>query len=136
MCSYQQINNSYGCANSYTLNHLLKNELGFQGFVMSDWQAQHSGVGTAFAGLDMSMPGDTVFNSGHTYWGTNLTVAVLNGTIPEWRVDDMAVRIMAAYYYVGRDQNYVPTNFYAVSPNTRIKSWTRLTILLVEPGYL
>lgn len=28
MCSYQQINNSYGCQNSYTLNHLLKNELG------------------------------------------------------------------------------------------------------------
>lgn len=31
MCSYQQINNSYGCQNSYTLNYLLKNELGFQG---------------------------------------------------------------------------------------------------------
>lgn len=116
MCSYQQINNSYGCANSYTLNHLLKNELGFQGFVMSDWQAQHSGVGTALAGLDMSMPGDTVFNSGNTYWGTNLTIAVLNGTVPEWRVDDMAVRIMAAYYYVGRDQSSVPTNFDSVSP--------------------
>lgn len=37
MCSYNQINNSYGCSNSYTLNHLLKGELGFQGFVMSDW---------------------------------------------------------------------------------------------------
>ena len=34
MCSYQQINNSYGCQNSATLNHLLKDELGFQGFVM------------------------------------------------------------------------------------------------------
>lgn len=44
MCSYQQINNSYGCQNSKTLNGLLKGELGFQGFVMSDWQAQHSGV--------------------------------------------------------------------------------------------
>ena len=27
MCSYQQINNSYACANSYTQNYLLKNEL-------------------------------------------------------------------------------------------------------------
>lgn len=27
-----QINNSYGCQNSYTLNYLLKNELDFQGF--------------------------------------------------------------------------------------------------------
>lgn len=111
MCSYQQINNSYGCANSYTLNHLLKNELNFQGFVMSDWQAQHSGVGTALAGMDMSMPGDTVFDSGRSYWGTNLTIAVLNGTVPEWRIDDMATRIVAAWYYVGRDESQVPINF-------------------------
>lgn len=101
MCSYQQINNSYGCANSYTLNHLLKNELGFQGFVMSDWQAQHSGVGTALAGMDMAMPGDTLFDTGESFWGTNLTIAVLNGTVPEWRIDDMATRIVAAWYYVG-----------------------------------
>ena len=31
MCSYNQINNSYGSQNSYTLNYLLKNELDFQG---------------------------------------------------------------------------------------------------------
>jgi hypothetical protein len=30
MCSYQRINNSYGCANSKTMNGLLKTELGFQ----------------------------------------------------------------------------------------------------------
>lgn len=35
------------------MNYLLKNELDFQGFVMSDWQAQHSGVGDILAGLDM-----------------------------------------------------------------------------------
>jgi beta-glucosidase-like glycosyl hydrolase len=44
MCSYNQINNSYGCQNAKLLNNLLKDELGFQGFVMSDWQAQHSGM--------------------------------------------------------------------------------------------
>jgi hypothetical protein len=32
MCSYNQINNSYGCQNSYTLNYLLKEELDFLGF--------------------------------------------------------------------------------------------------------
>lgn len=111
MCSYNQVNNSYSCSNSYLLNHLLKGELGFQGFVMSDWQAQHSGVGDALAGLDMAMPGDTLFNSGDGYWGTNLTIAVLNGTVPEWRIDDMATRIVSAWYYVGRDQNQVPINF-------------------------
>ncbi|KAJ5469507.1 beta-glucosidase A [Penicillium diatomitis] len=116
MCSYNQINNSYGCQNSHTLNKLLKSELGFQGFVMSDWQAQHSGVSSALAGLDMTMPGDTVFDSGFSFWGSNLTIAVLNGTVPEWRIDDMAMRIMAAYFKVGltiEDQ-----------PDVNFNSWT------------
>lgn len=34
MCSYNQVNNSYACQNSYLLNNILKGELGFQGFVM------------------------------------------------------------------------------------------------------
>jgi beta-glucosidase len=111
MCSYQQVNNSYGCQNSKLMNGLLKDELGFQGFIMSDWQAQHTGVAAAAAGLDMSMPGDTVFNSGRSYWGANLTTAVLNGTVPEWRIDDMAMRIMAAVFKVGQTIEQDPVNF-------------------------
>ena len=111
MCSYNQVNNSYACQNSYMLNHILKGELGFQGFVVSDWAAQHSGVGSALAGLDMTMPGDAAFDSGTSFWGANLTVAILNGTIPQYRLDDMAVRIVAAWYYVGRDTRAVPINF-------------------------
>ena len=111
ICSYNQINNSYGCQNSYLLNHILKGELGFEGFVMSDWGAQHSGVGTALAGLDMTMPGDVGFDSSTSFWGANLTVAVLNGTVPQWRLDDAATRILAAWYYVGRDTKAVPINF-------------------------
>ncbi|KAI0199614.1 glycoside hydrolase family 3 protein [Astrocystis sublimbata] len=102
MCSYQQVNNSYACQNSKTLNGLLKGELGFQGFVMSDWQAQHAGAATAVAGMDMAMPGDTEFQTGLSFWGANLTVAVLNGTVPEYRIDDMAMRIMAAFFKVGQ----------------------------------
>jgi beta-glucosidase len=93
------------------LNNLLKGELGFQGFVMSDWQAQHTGAASALAGLDMTMPGDTVFNSGYSFWGANLTLAVLNGTVPEWRVNDMATRIMAAFFKVGMTVNQPPINF-------------------------
>ncbi|KAK3654337.1 cytoskeletal protein binding [Elasticomyces elasticus] len=117
MCSYNQINNSQACQNSYTQNYLLKNELGFQGFIMSDWAATHSGVSSALAGLDQTMPGDIAFNSGTTYFGTNLTIAVLNGTVPQWRLDDMAVRIIAAWYYVDRPGNQV-----ADAPN--FSSWT------------
>ena len=120
MCSYNQINNSYGCQNSYTMNYLLKNELGFQGFIMSDWSAQHSGVSAALAGLDQTMPGDIGFDDGRSYWGANLTIAVLNGTIPQWRLDDMCIRIMAGYYYVDREANTVPDapNFSAWTSDT------------------
>lgn len=112
MCSYQQVNNSYGCQNSQLLNGLLKDELKFEGFVMSDWAAQHAGVDAGLAGLDMSMPGDLTFGSGTSFWGGNLTTAVLNGSYPEWRLDDMATRIMAAYFKVGQDpETYPETNF-------------------------
>ncbi|KAL1621409.1 hypothetical protein SLS56_009188 [Neofusicoccum ribis] len=111
MCSYNQINNSYGCQNSHLLNYILKGELGFQGFIMSDWQAQHSGVGSSLAGMDMAMPGDTLFSTGDAFWGANMTLAVVNGTIPDWRLDDSATRIMAAYFFANRDKNVVPTNF-------------------------
>ena len=51
MCSYQRLNGSYSCQNSKTLNGLLKNELGFQGYVVSDWLAVHAGVASIEAGL-------------------------------------------------------------------------------------
>ena len=118
MCSYNQINNSYASQNSYTLNYLLKNELDFQGFVVTDWGAQQGGYSSALAGMDMAMPGDTSFDSGAGYWGTNLTIAVLNGTVPEWRIDDMVTRILAAWYYVGRDKNTVDINFSSWTTDT------------------
>jgi beta-glucosidase len=118
MCSYNKINNSQGCQNSYLQNYILKGELGFQGFILSDWDAQHSGVASTFAGLDMTMPGDTDFNSGLSWWGTNLTISVLNGTVPQWRLDDMAVRIMAAYYLTGRDKDTPEINFHSWSLDT------------------
>ena len=92
MCSYNRINNSYACQNSKTLNGLLKGELGFQGFVVSDWDAQHSGVASANAGLDMAMPTSAHWENG------NLTLAVTNGSLAQTRLDDMATRIVATWY--------------------------------------
>lgn len=85
MCSYNRVNNSYGCQNSKIMNGLLKTELEFEGFVISDWHGQHSGVGSALAGLDMTMP-----DAG--FWGDSLTQAVTNGSVPEDRLDDMVTR--------------------------------------------
>jgi hypothetical protein len=63
---------------------------------MSDWQATESTI-SAITGLDMTMPGDILFNSGDSYFGGNLTAYVNNGTIPEDRVDDMAIRYAPSY---------------------------------------
>lgn len=71
--------------------------------VVSDWWGQHSGISSVFAGLDMTMAGDEGLASGDTYWGSNLTAAVLNGTIPQWRLDDMVVRIMSVSQDVAND---------------------------------
>jgi hypothetical protein len=121
MCSYNQVNGSQSCQNSYILNHVLKNELGFQGFVVSDWYGTHSGVSAILAGLDMSMPGDPVQefgNHGGAMFGANLTIGVLNGTVPQWRLDDACVRILAAHYYVGRDKSNVSVSFNSYSLDT------------------
>mmetsp|Transcript_84350 Transcript_84350/g.188345 ORF Transcript_84350/g.188345 Transcript_84350/m.188345 type:complete len:743 (-) Transcript_84350:66-2294(-) len=53
MCSYNRLNGTYSCENSVTLGHL-KKELGFNGFVMSDWGATHNP--SLKEGLDMEMP--------------------------------------------------------------------------------
>jgi hypothetical protein len=48
------VNGTYACENDGTLNRILKHEIGFQGFVMSDWQGTMSTLG-AEAGLDVSV---------------------------------------------------------------------------------
>ncbi|KAI5927484.1 glycoside hydrolase family 3 C-terminal domain-containing protein [Camillea tinctor] len=99
MCSYNRVNNSYGCANSKTQNGLLKTELGFQGAVTSDWGALHAGVATALAGMDMVMPNSDL-------WGDRLTEAVRNGSVSEDRLTDMATRIIASWYQMKQDQGF------------------------------
>ena len=56
MCSYNKVNGPYACGNSDTLIKILRNEIGFEGFVTSDWGATHA---TDFInhGLDLEMPG-------------------------------------------------------------------------------
>ncbi|PSN64107.1 beta-glucosidase-related glycosidase [Corynespora cassiicola Philippines] len=106
MCSYQRVNNSYGCQNSKLLNGILKTELGFEGFVVSDWAAQHAGVASANAGLDVVMP-----DGG--FWGNNLTESVNNGSVSTDRIDDMVTRIFASWYNLGQDEGYPEVGVYS-----------------------
>lgn len=136
MCSYNQVNNSYACQNSKLLNGILKDELGFQGFVQSDWLAQRSGVASAAAGLDMSMPGDGLrWADGSSVWGPHLTMAIINGSLPMARLDDMVTRIVAAWYQLGQDDK---TKWPAPMPEgdggPNFSSWTNEKTGLIHPG--
>jgi len=115
MCSYNLINGTWACENDKIMNDVLKHQLGFQGYVMSDWQATHS-TASAETGLDMTMPGDITFNSNSTWFGGNLTEFVANGSISIQRVDDMATRILAAYYLLEQDKDFPEVNFDAFLP--------------------
>ncbi|GJE84410.1 glycoside hydrolase family 3 protein [Phanerochaete sordida] len=116
MCSYNLVNDTYACENDKMLNDVMKREFGFQGYIMSDWSAQHSTM-SAVAGLDMTMPGDITFNSGTSWFGQNLTDFVNNGTIAASRVDDMATRILASWFLLHQDDSdYPTTNFNAFFP--------------------
>lgn len=98
MCSYNLVGGVYACENSWLLNEVLKEEWGFRGFVMSDWYATHSSVKAALAGLDQEQPGGSFFGGQRD---RSLKDAVLDGSLPEARLNDMARRVLRALFAVG-----------------------------------
>ncbi|UCD98830.1 MAG: glycoside hydrolase family 3 C-terminal domain-containing protein [Chloroflexota bacterium] len=57
MCSYNKLNGTFSAENHRLLTEILKEEWGFEGFVVSDWGAVHDRVEALRAGLDLEMPG-------------------------------------------------------------------------------
>ncbi|KAF7333824.1 putative beta-glucosidase [Mycena venus] len=110
---------THSCANDHTLNQLLKTELRFQGAVVSDWGGTWDTAASAVGGLDVSMPGSgTAYGGlfGHFY-GDELTALIKNGTIPEVRLDDMALRTLAPIFQY-QDLNTYPQPSFDVSDLT------------------
>ena len=105
MCSYQRINNSYACQNSKVMNGLLKTELGFQGFVVSDFYATQTGIAANNAGLDMVMPQSLYLTP------SKLSEAVQNGSVNASRLNDQATRIVASWYRYSEVQNPGMNNY-------------------------
>lgn len=57
MCAYNSLNGDF-CAENYTLlTEILRDQWGYEGFVMSDWGAVHDRVAAVQAGLELEMPG-------------------------------------------------------------------------------
>lgn len=109
MCSYNKLNGTWACESDKAQNGLLKTELGFPGYIVSDWNAQHTTEGSANNGMDMTMPGSD-YNGGNVLWGPQLDRAVNSGQVSRERLDDMVKRILAAWYLLGQDSGYPPIN--------------------------
>ncbi|KAH0796018.1 glycosyl hydrolase [Histomonas meleagridis] len=56
MCSYNSLNGEFLAENKRMLTDILKNEFGFDGFIVSDWSAVHNRSKSCAAGLDLEMP--------------------------------------------------------------------------------
>ncbi|GJD04161.1 beta1,2-D-glucosidase [Colletotrichum higginsianum] len=117
MCSYNRVNGNYSCANSEMMS-ILKDELAFPGYVVSDWSATHDTLGPANAGLDMEMPGNIPLAGPH-YFGDSLLYAVGNGSVTMDRLTDMAERVMRPYFLLGQD-----SDFPSVDPSAGAVFWT------------
>lgn len=89
MCSYNRVNGTYAAENKRLLTEILRDEWGFDGYVVSDWGATTAErVKCLEAGMDLEMPGKNAAND------RQLVEAVQNGTMDEKVLDTAAERIL------------------------------------------
>ncbi|MBQ1699969.1 MAG: glycoside hydrolase family 3 C-terminal domain-containing protein, partial [Bacteroidales bacterium] len=115
MAAHNEVNGIPCHGNSWLLKDLLRNELGFDGFVVSDWMdierlhAMHhwapdsteAFVRSVEAGIDMHMQGDNYFEA--------VIDAVKSGRIPMKRIDEAAGKILAMKFAVGLFEAPLPS---------------------------
>lgn len=103
MCSYNKINGTYAAQNHLYLTETLRNQWGFDGYVMSDWGAVNNRVEDLKAGLDLEMPGSLGVND------KLIVGAVLSGELDEGVVDETVEHILNIVfrYEENRDKNAV-----------------------------
>ena len=111
MASFNSYNGLKCHASKYLFTDLLKDELGFDGFVISDWRGideipgdYKSDIITSInAGIDMVMvPGDTIWGGESYYKFLKLfKESILEGSIKEERINDAVSRILKAKFKMG-----------------------------------
>ncbi|KXH56569.1 hypothetical protein CSAL01_12641, partial [Colletotrichum salicis] len=105
MCSYNRVNGNYSCANPEMIS-ILKDELAFPGYVVSDWYATHEMLSSANSGLDLEMPGNVSAAAGASYFGDSLLDAVNSGLVSAERLGDMVTRVLTPYFLLGQDKEF------------------------------
>jgi beta-glucosidase len=97
MCSYNQINGIYAC-NHPMLRSILKDEIGFDGWVVTDFGATHSLTTTPnslAAGLDQEL------NRWRFWTPDALKAALADGRITQAMIDEAAFRVVRAHIRAG-----------------------------------
>ncbi len=92
MCSYNKINGTFASEDPWLLTKVLRDEWGFEGYVVSDWGAVNDRVEALKAGLELEMPASN---------GTNdkkIVEAVKNGTLSEDVLDRAVERILRVIF--------------------------------------
>ena len=88
MCSYNRVNGVFASENHWLLTEVLRDEWGFEGYVMSDWGAVSDRVKGVEAGLDLEMPSSGGYND------RKIVEAVRAGKLDEKYVDLAVERIL------------------------------------------
>jgi beta-glucosidase len=101
MNSYNLINGVHATQNEFLNLKVLKGDWGFQGVLMSDWDATYDSVGAANNGLDLEMPNPRFMNA------NGLLAAVKDGSVKESTIDDKVlrlIRVVLRYGFLDRPQ--------------------------------
>ncbi|MCD7915929.1 MAG: glycoside hydrolase family 3 C-terminal domain-containing protein [Tannerellaceae bacterium] len=93
MAAYNKFRGEWCAENTYLVRDILKGEYGFDGVYLTDWNAAHSTVKSAFAGLDLEM-GTDIPNYDDWYFANPLIEAVERGEIPESLVDEKVANVL------------------------------------------
>jgi beta-glucosidase len=88
MCSYNRINGTYASESRRFLTEVLRDEWGFEGFVVSDWGAVNDRVEGLEAGLDLEMPSSFGLND------AKIVRAVKTGKLDEAVLNEAVERIL------------------------------------------
>jgi beta-glucosidase len=91
MCAYSTINSQAACQNDYLMDTTLDQRWGYPGFVTSDYQATHSTVQSADAGMDQEMPAPQ-------YYGSALQSAVQDGQVSMATLNGMVSPILTEMF--------------------------------------
>ena len=125
MCSYNKVNGSHACQNSVYMNEILRDDLGFEGFVMSDWLATHSTVPSLKSGLDMEMPTAGLFSRDRLKYALEATDALGKPMLSAERIKVAATRVLTSMFRAGimDEEETIPR---AIDADVRTYNYTTL----------